>query len=93
MFQGIPFIPTIYDSAHHILPSDHKFGVVLIESRSESQPKNSHNRRVVISTERDQEFLECARCLDLDIAVEFHAIFPHVTGSPTTAAAHPLRSL
>ena len=35
---------------------------------------------MVISTERDQVFLECAECLDLDIAVEFHAIFPRATG-------------
>ena len=48
---------------------------------------------MVISTEMDQVFLEYARCLDLDIAFEFHAIFPRATGSSMTAAAHPLGSL
>jgi hypothetical protein len=87
MFQRIPFIPTIYDGVHHILPSDHKLGVVLIQSQSESQAKNLQNYHKAILIEMDQGFPQCLKCLDLGIVVGFHTTFPNATGSPTTAAA------
>lgn len=49
--------------------------------------------RTAILTKRDQVFPECAECLDLDIVVEFHAIFHHVITSTMIVVARLLENL